>query len=220
MDKTGYDLIYSRFTFHSITNEQHIHFLDSISINSYLAIETRSKQSETDHVFYGKTHYRNYTDFKYLEMLLISNNFEIIYMNEDDNYNMCYKCCYKDGKCETIESYSQLERTIEKFGIENLVNMIITHCEEVELKAPNYINRFQKMNKPVEYIYWKELCKLHIQEYENKDDDYERDLVRTIIEEYVDKFLDKHQIFRGIYMSREFCVFFVEKAKEMLSLAE
>ena len=147
-------------------------------------------------------------------------NFEIIYMNEDDNYNMCYKCCYKDGKCETIESYSQLERTIEKFGIENLVNMIITHCEEVELKAPNYINRFQKMNKPVEYIYWKELCKLHIQEYENKDDDYERDLVRTIIEEYVDKFLDKHQIFRGIYMSREFCVFFVEKAKEMLSLAE
>jgi trans-aconitate methyltransferase len=86
MDKTGYDLIYSRFTFHSITNEQHIYFLDSISINSYLAIETRSKQSETDHVFYGKTHYRNYTDFKYLEMLLISNNFEIIYIKEDINF--------------------------------------------------------------------------------------------------------------------------------------
>ena len=45
-NKDKYDLIYSRFTFHSITNEQHISFLDTIKTNSYLVIETRSKKSE------------------------------------------------------------------------------------------------------------------------------------------------------------------------------
>ncbi len=144
--------------------------------------------------------------------------FEIIYMNEDDDYNMCYKSSFKEGNCETIESYSNLERTIEKHGLENLVNMIITECEETELKAPNYINRLQNMDKPVEYVYWKELCKLHIQEYEDKDHDYELDLVRNIVEEYLDEFLDKQNIYRGIFRSREFCKRFIEKVKEMITL--
>lgn len=44
INKSKYDLIYSRFTFHSITNEQQISFLDTINVNNYLAIETRSKK--------------------------------------------------------------------------------------------------------------------------------------------------------------------------------
>ena len=85
MDKSKYDLIYSRFTFHSISNEQHNSFLDSINANSYLVIETRSKKGEDDDVFYGKTHYRNYTDLNYLTNLLTLKNFEIIYIKEDIN---------------------------------------------------------------------------------------------------------------------------------------
>jgi hypothetical protein len=142
--------------------------------------------------------------------------FEIIYMNEDDDYDMCHKSSFKQGKFEMIEKYSNLERSIEKHGLENLVNMIIEECEKRELKAPNYINRLENLDKPVEYVYWKELCKLHIQEYENKDDDYEHDLVRTIVEEYLDDFLDKHDVYRGIFRSREFCKLFVEKVKTMI----
>ena len=82
MDKSKYDLIYSRFTFHSITNEQHIAFLDSIHINSYLVIETRSKKGENNDVFHGKDHYRNYTDLDYLKNILNLKNFEIMYINE------------------------------------------------------------------------------------------------------------------------------------------
>ena len=47
IDKSKYDLIYSRFTFHSITNEQHQQFLDTIKVEEELykegiLIETKS----------------------------------------------------------------------------------------------------------------------------------------------------------------------------------
>ncbi len=86
INKSKYDLIYSRFTFHSITNEQHISFLDTINVNSYLAIEARSKKDENNYVFYGKTHYRNYIDIDYLKNILTLKNFEIIYIMEDINF--------------------------------------------------------------------------------------------------------------------------------------
>lgn len=86
INKSKYDLIYSRFTFHSITNEQQISFLDTINVNSYLAIETRSKKSENENVFHGKTHYRNYTDIDYLKNVLTLKKFEIILIIEDLNF--------------------------------------------------------------------------------------------------------------------------------------
>uniref|UniRef100_A0A6C0JVC9 Tellurite resistance methyltransferase TehB-like domain-containing protein n=1 Tax=viral metagenome TaxID=1070528 RepID=A0A6C0JVC9_9ZZZZ len=86
MNKSKYDLIYSRFTFHSITNDQHNSFLDTINVNSYLAIETRSTKGEKDSVFHGKTHYRNYTDIDYLKNILTLKNFEILYIMEEINY--------------------------------------------------------------------------------------------------------------------------------------
>jgi hypothetical protein len=86
INKSKYDLIYSRFTFHSITNEQQISFLDTINANSYLAIETRSKKGEDDYVYHGKTHYRNYSDIDYLKEILTLKNFEIILIMEDRNF--------------------------------------------------------------------------------------------------------------------------------------
>ena len=86
VNKENFDLIYSRFTFHSITNEQQELFLNSICPNTYLAIESRSKLSENDHVVHGKTHYRNYTDFNYLKNLLVSKTFDILLIKEDRNF--------------------------------------------------------------------------------------------------------------------------------------
>ena len=83
--KTEYNLIYSRFTFHSINDKQQSDFLDSIAVNSYLAIETRSKKGEDIDVVHGKTHYRNYTDIDYLTKILKEKSFQIIYINEGIN---------------------------------------------------------------------------------------------------------------------------------------
>ena len=83
MDKRKYELIYSRFTFHSITDDQILLFLDSINNNSYLVIETRSLKGEDDDVFHGKTHFRNYTDLNKLRDILTLKNFEITHINED-----------------------------------------------------------------------------------------------------------------------------------------
>ena len=82
IDKSKYDLIYSRFTFHSITNEQHKQFLDTINTNTYLAIEARSIIDKDIDLYYGKTHYRNYIDLQYIKNLLLKNNFDILYIYE------------------------------------------------------------------------------------------------------------------------------------------
>jgi tellurite methyltransferase len=85
-DKKNYDIIYSRFTFHSITNEQQILFLQSIPKNSFLCIETRSNKSKNIEKIYGDGHYRNYTDYKWLQERLYELNFEILYLEENDGF--------------------------------------------------------------------------------------------------------------------------------------
>ena len=84
-NKENYDLIYSRFTFHSITNEQHFTFLNSIKVNSYIAIETRSDKNKDEHKFHGDEHYRNYTNIDYLKNLL-ENKFDILYIDEKKDF--------------------------------------------------------------------------------------------------------------------------------------
>lgn len=81
-DKTDYDLIYSRFSFHSISNENQETFLSSIKNGSFLAIETRSNIDSDNIEYYGKSHYRNYTNANYLKDLLSKNNFDILYFYE------------------------------------------------------------------------------------------------------------------------------------------
>jgi tellurite methyltransferase len=86
-NKDDFNLIYSRFTFHSITNEDHKIFLESITKkNTYLCIETRSDKSEKDFRYHGDMHYRNYTNLKYVKDLLKLYNFEILYIKEDNNF--------------------------------------------------------------------------------------------------------------------------------------
>ena len=85
MDKSDFDLIYSRFTFHSISNESHKIFLDSIQSDTYLCIETRSDKGIDSTRHYGDDHYRNFTNFDYLTNILDKCDFEIMYITESDN---------------------------------------------------------------------------------------------------------------------------------------
>lgn len=85
LDKKKYDLVYSRFTFHSITDEQQLLFLNSINSNTYLAIETRSDKGLNEDVYHGKTHFRNYTNLDYLKKILIDNKFDILFIDEGIN---------------------------------------------------------------------------------------------------------------------------------------
>lgn len=85
-NKENFDLIYSRFTFHSITNEQQELFIKSINEGSYLCIETRSDKSKNINKIHGDNHFRNYTNKEYLENLLIQNKFKILYIEEDRGF--------------------------------------------------------------------------------------------------------------------------------------
>jgi trans-aconitate methyltransferase len=84
LDKSPYDVIYSRFTFHSITNEQQEQLIQSISPDTFLCIETRSS-NDNEHRTFGNNHYRNLTNIDYLIALLQKYNFTILYSLESDN---------------------------------------------------------------------------------------------------------------------------------------
>ena len=84
-NKDEYDLIYSRFTFHSITNEQHKTFLKSINNKgTILCIECRSDKDKDADKVHGIDHYRNYVNKNYLENLLISTGYVVEYIEEKD----------------------------------------------------------------------------------------------------------------------------------------
>ena len=86
-NKNNFDLIYSRFTFHSISNEDHDVFLNSITKSgTFLCIETRSDKSINTIRIFGDTHYRNFTNLDYLKNLLEKYKFEIIYIEENNNF--------------------------------------------------------------------------------------------------------------------------------------
>ena len=85
-DKTNFNFLYSRFSFHSITNKDHELLLESVKSNTYLCIETRSDKNKFDKKYHKLDHYRNYTNIDYLKSLLDKHNFEIIYVEEKNNF--------------------------------------------------------------------------------------------------------------------------------------
>ena len=85
-DKTNFNMIYSRFTFHSISNEDQEIFLKSITKDgTYLCIETRSDKDINNNRVFGDNHYRNFTNLNYLKNILEKNKFEILYIVESNN---------------------------------------------------------------------------------------------------------------------------------------
>jgi tellurite methyltransferase len=82
MEKDKYDLIYSRFSYHSISDEQQLNFLSTILPNTYLAIEARSIKDIDLDVCHGKTHYRNYIDLDKIMQQLHDNDFFVYYSHE------------------------------------------------------------------------------------------------------------------------------------------
>lgn len=82
LNKNPYDVIYSRFTFHSISNEQQEKLIQSIEPNTFLCIETRSIKDKNEYRIFGDAHYRNLTDMVYLVALLEKYQFTILYSIE------------------------------------------------------------------------------------------------------------------------------------------
>jgi len=85
-NKTNFDIVYSRFSFHSIKNEDQEKFIKTINPKTYLCIETRSSKSSNDYRYHGDNHFRNLTDIEYLKKLLNDNNFTILFIKEDKNF--------------------------------------------------------------------------------------------------------------------------------------
>jgi SAM-dependent methyltransferase len=81
--KDAYNVVYSRFTYHSITNEQQESFLSSIrNTGTVLCIETRSDKSKDDARVTGDGHYRNFTHKDTLHTQLLAHDFDVLYIYE------------------------------------------------------------------------------------------------------------------------------------------
>jgi len=84
--KDDYNIIYSRFTFHSIDNEQQNIFLDSIQkAGTILCIETRSDKGKDEKRLTGDAHYRNFTNIDRLQTQLEEYQFKVVYISEGRN---------------------------------------------------------------------------------------------------------------------------------------
>lgn len=79
-----HDILYARFTFHSITDDQQEMLLAHIQRPGILlCIETRSKKGwNTDCVHGNDTHFRNLTDADRLKRMLDRHGFELVYFEE------------------------------------------------------------------------------------------------------------------------------------------
>ncbi len=106
--------------------------------------------------------------------------FDIIYTNEDDEYDMVYEKHFENGKETDVTSYSSVKLSIEKAGgVEKLVNDIITIFEKEHLMM---------VTSGMEKVHWLEYCRL---EWENPH------LVSSMMEE--------HEIQEEFELSHRFC---------------
>ena len=82
----GYDILYARFTFHSITDAQQEMLLAHIQRpDILLCIETRSTKGwDTNCVHGNNSHFRNLTDADRLKNILDKHGFEMLYFEEKD----------------------------------------------------------------------------------------------------------------------------------------
>ena len=77
-DKDSFDIVYSRFTLHSITDEQQVEFIKSIAnTGTFLCIECRSDGDIDTVREHGDDHYRNFVNFDRLRTLLSENGFTV-----------------------------------------------------------------------------------------------------------------------------------------------
>lgn len=97
--KGYYDLIYMRFSLHSVDEDVEQRVLDYAKYNcKYLAIEARSTNDtlcsgdkyNSVETTYAQAHYRRYIDINILKDQLISRGFTIKHISESDKY-ACYQ---------------------------------------------------------------------------------------------------------------------------------
>ena len=82
-DKSTFDLIYSRFTLHSINDEQQEQFLSSITKRgTFLAIECRSDGDVDTVREHGDDHYRNFVSYERMLRLFDSLGFMVLFAEE------------------------------------------------------------------------------------------------------------------------------------------
>ena len=86
-DKDKYDVIYSRFSFHSIDHNNQRRFIESISKpGTVLYMEFRSDKDEFENHIHGDDHYRNYVSAEYVKDLINECGYDIITLVEDKGF--------------------------------------------------------------------------------------------------------------------------------------
>jgi len=140
-NKDNFDIIYSRFTFHSITNEKQKEFVTSIKEGSYLCIETRSDKSSNIIKEHGDTHYRNYTNVEYLTDLLYSNNFKILYLKEDKGFAIYKK---EDPICIRLIAQKMTKEELFRECLEDMKEILDDNIQQYFLAWGTLLGCFRE----------------------------------------------------------------------------
>lgn len=86
-NKDRFDVIYSRFTLHSIDDQQQEEFLSSITKKgTYICIECRSDGDVNTVREHGDDHYRNFVNFDRLNSLLVDLGFTVLFSEEKTGF--------------------------------------------------------------------------------------------------------------------------------------
>jgi ubiquinone/menaquinone biosynthesis C-methylase UbiE len=85
-EKHNFDMVYSRFTYHTIDDKQQDVFLDSITKPGiYLCMEFRSDKGQDTLLHFGKTHFRNFINLDKFKQK-VQEKFDIMHISEDTGF--------------------------------------------------------------------------------------------------------------------------------------
>ena len=130
--------------------------------------------------------------------------FEIKSSNEEDGYDETSLYKFKDGIKTEIETYSSVMKYIEEFGgIEEVVNTLITYCNEENVMITD--------NDTKEKVSWLTYAKSYIEKHSNEKS-YETSLMYSIQNE-IYTFFDEYELHYSSYKNKELCKMFVEKIR-------
>ncbi len=150
----------------------------------------------TDHISYAFDTAWNYPyNWLYAISRIFSQlEFEITYTNEEDNYDIYYVESFKKGIKTELRKYSEIERSIEEYGKEELIQDMITYLDSENIT----------ICVGEEKITWRDYCKKRLRE-----DQSAMYHIFYVISNELYIFFQERELHPSIHENRELCELFI-----------
>ncbi len=123
--------------------------------------------------------------------------FEITYTNEEDNYDIYYVESFKKGIKTELRKYSEIERSIEEYGKDKLIQDMITYLDSENIMICVDYKTEEKMT-------WRDYCKKRLRE-----DQSAMYHIFYVISNELYIFFQERELHSSIHENRELCELFI-----------